>query len=57
MFAKKTDFWAKAYQQNAPKLLALCRRYVSDASKAEDLMHDAFVTEKGILKVGLRKLH
>jgi RNA polymerase sigma factor (sigma-70 family) len=44
MFAKKTDFWAKAYQQNAPKLLALCRRYVSDASKAEDLMHDAFVT-------------
>jgi RNA polymerase sigma factor (sigma-70 family) len=44
MFPKKTDFWAKAYQQNAPKLLALCRRYVSDAGKAEDLMHDAFIT-------------
>jgi hypothetical protein len=28
MFAKKTDFWAKAYQQNAPKLLALCRLFI-----------------------------
>ncbi|MEY4934452.1 MAG: hypothetical protein RIS64_811 [Bacteroidota bacterium] len=44
MFAKKKDFWASAYHQNAPKLLALCRRYVSDAGKAEDLMHDAFIT-------------
>ncbi len=43
MFAKKTDFWAKVYQQNAPKLLSLCRRYVTDAGKAEDLMHDTFI--------------
>jgi RNA polymerase sigma factor (sigma-70 family) len=41
---QSNTFWQNAYLQNAPKLLSLCRRYVSDRGLAEDLMHDGFVT-------------
>jgi RNA polymerase sigma factor (sigma-70 family) len=41
---KSENFWEITYQQQAPKLLAVCRRYVQDIYKAEDLMHDAFLT-------------
>jgi RNA polymerase sigma factor (sigma-70 family) len=36
-------FWERIYQQNAPRLLVLCRRYVRDPQKAQDILHDAFV--------------
>ena len=36
--------WEEIYRQQSPKLLGLCRRYVRDTSRAEDLMHDAFLT-------------
>jgi len=36
--------WESIYIKEAPKLLAVCRRYVQDLQKAEDLMHDAFLT-------------
>ncbi len=36
--------WEELYRLEAPKLLAVCRRYVNDLHKAEDLMHDAFLT-------------
>lgn len=36
--------WESIYIKEAPKLLAVCRRYVKDLQKAEDLMHDAFLT-------------
>ena len=35
--------WESIYIKEAPKLLAVCRRYVQDLQKAEDLMHDAFL--------------
>ncbi len=37
-------FWEKVYQDNAPKLIGICRRYVSSRELAEDLVHDAFIT-------------
>lgn len=37
-------FWDKIYQENAPKLIGICRRYVSNNELAEDLVHDAFLT-------------
>jgi RNA polymerase sigma factor (sigma-70 family) len=39
-----TTFWQNAYQNHAPKIFGLCRRYVSDLNAAEDLMHDTFIT-------------
>lgn len=39
-----STFWQNAYQNHAPKLLGLCRRYVAERAIAEDLMHDAFMT-------------
>ena len=36
--------WADIYKQQSPRLLGLCMRYVRDRQKAEDLMHDAFLT-------------
>jgi len=36
--------WESIYIKEAPKLLAVCRRYIRDLQKAEDLMHDAFLT-------------
>lgn len=33
----------KVYIENAPKLKAMCYRYVGDAQLAEDLVHDAFL--------------
>lgn len=37
-------FWEKVYQENAPKLIGICRRYVSIRELAEDLVQDAFIT-------------
>lgn len=37
-------FWQNAYQNHAPRVFGLCRRYVSDRNTAEDLMHDTFIT-------------
>ena len=42
-----TTFWQNAYKMHAPKLLSLCQRYVFDKNKAQDLLHDAFVTAIG----------
>lgn len=36
--------WEEIYRQQSPKLLGLCRRYVRDIYRAEDLLHDAFLT-------------
>jgi len=36
--------WNQIYQNNAAKLIGICRRYVKDADVAEDLVHDAFET-------------
>jgi RNA polymerase sigma factor (sigma-70 family) len=38
------EFWEKAYKENAPKMMGICRRYISDKEIAEDLVHDAFLT-------------
>ncbi len=35
--------WQDIYRSEAPKLLALCRRYVKDIATAQDLMQDAFM--------------
>ena len=57
--------WEEIYHQQAPVLLGVCRRYVSDVHKAEDLMHDAFITaiqkqagfnQTGTLEGWLRKI-
>ena len=45
--ASTTTFWQTTYTTQAPKLLGLCQRYVADKSKAQDLLHDAFVTAIG----------
>jgi len=37
------EVWEKAYLDFAPKILGLCRRYVSDLEIAEDLMHESFL--------------
>ncbi len=37
-------FWEKVYQDNAPKLIGICRRYVGNRDLAEDLVHDAFIS-------------
>ena len=42
--ANNDTFWQNAYQQHAPKLLGLCRRYVAEPNMAQDLMHDSFLT-------------
>ena len=38
------EFWDVAYRDNAPKLLGVLRRYVRDASIAQDLLHEVFIT-------------
>ncbi|MGB9747670.1 MAG: RNA polymerase sigma factor [Bacteroidales bacterium] len=38
------DFWEQTYLKNAPWLLGVCCRYVSNRAEAEDLMHEAFLT-------------
>lgn len=35
--------WNDIYKHNAPKLLGICRRYISDISTAEDVLHDSFI--------------
>ena len=44
MEANNMQFWSTVYRNNAPRLLGTIRRYVSDASTAEDLMHETFIT-------------
>lgn len=41
--AESEKFWQEVYTTLAPKMLGVCRRYVSDIALAEDLMHDSFV--------------
>jgi RNA polymerase sigma factor (sigma-70 family) len=40
----KPIHWETLYRNNAPKLKALCRRYVGDAALADDLVQETFVT-------------
>jgi len=40
----EVDFWDVAYRDNAPVLLGVLRRYVKDASVAQDLLHEVFIT-------------
>ncbi|HKM92097.1 MAG TPA: RNA polymerase sigma factor [Prolixibacteraceae bacterium] len=39
--------WETLYQNNAPRLKGLCRRYVGDAAIAEDLVQETFITAIG----------
>ncbi|MDR1154694.1 MAG: sigma-70 family RNA polymerase sigma factor [Bacteroidales bacterium] len=39
-----TGFWDTAYRDNAPALLGVLRRYAKDASVAQDLLHEVFIT-------------
>lgn len=57
--------WTEIYNSENEKLLALCRRYVSDIQVAEDLLHDGFIkaiekshtyTGKGPLEGWLRQI-
>jgi len=59
------EFWEKAYKENAPKMIGICRRYVQDKVIAEDLVQDAFLTAinksgsyagKGSFDAWLRKI-
>lgn len=36
--------WQKIYQENSPKLLGICRRYIQDIYTAEDIVQDSFIT-------------
>lgn len=36
--------WSQLYESESPKLLGICRRYISERSIAEDIVHDSFVT-------------
>ena len=38
------EFWDIAYRNNAPILLGVLRRYVKEASVAQDLLHEVFIT-------------
>ena len=40
---KDTLNWQKIYEKHSPKLLGICRRYVSDIFAAEDIIHDSFI--------------
>jgi len=35
--------WQKIYQENSPKLLGICRRYIQDLQTAEDILQDSFI--------------
>ncbi|SHF08527.1 RNA polymerase sigma factor, sigma-70 family [Mariniphaga anaerophila] len=35
--------WGTLYQNEAPKLIGVCRRYVGNTSVAEDIVHDSFL--------------
>jgi RNA polymerase sigma factor (sigma-70 family) len=59
------EFWEKAYKENAPKIIGVCRRYVKSNEVAEDLMQEAFITAinkadtyagKGSFDAWLRKI-
>lgn len=39
-----TGFWDTAYRDNAPALLGVLRRYAKEASVAQDLLHEVFIT-------------
>ncbi|MBO6184823.1 MAG: sigma-70 family RNA polymerase sigma factor [Chryseobacterium sp.] len=36
--------WQKIYLDHSPKLLGICRRYISDLQNAEDIVQDSFIT-------------
>ncbi|WP_294203271.1 sigma-70 family RNA polymerase sigma factor, partial [uncultured Chryseobacterium sp.] len=36
--------WQKIYLDYSPKLLGICRRYISDIYTAEDIVQDSFIT-------------
>lgn len=36
--------WQKVYSQYSPKLLGICRRYITDIYTAEDIVQDSFMT-------------
>lgn len=38
----KTD-WQKIYLDHSPKLLGICRRYITDLQTAEDILQDSFI--------------
>ena len=45
------EFWQQVYQEQSPRLLGVCRRYVSDPELAEDLLHEGFLV--AMQKAGL----
>jgi len=36
--------WQKIYLDHSPKLLGICRRYITDLQNAEDIVQDSFMT-------------
>ncbi|WP_265428010.1 RNA polymerase sigma factor [Chryseobacterium sp. YIM B08800] len=36
--------WQKIYLDHSPKLLGICRRYITDLQTAEDIVQDSFIT-------------
>jgi RNA polymerase sigma factor (sigma-70 family) len=36
--------WSEIYKKHSKKMFWVCKRYVNDASLAEDLMHEGFIT-------------
>lgn len=36
--------WQKIYLDHSPKLLGICRRYITDIQNAEDIVQDSFMT-------------
>lgn len=36
--------WQKIYLDHSPKLLGICRRYITDLQNAEDIVQDSFIT-------------
>lgn len=39
----KTTNWQKIYLEHSPKLLGICRRYITDLQTAEDILQDSFI--------------
>lgn len=36
--------WQNVYKEQSPKLLGICRRYITDLQSAEDIVQDSFIT-------------
>lgn len=44
LMSEKTLNWQQIYTDYSPKLLGICRRYITDLQAAEDIVQDSFMT-------------